>query len=255
MDWWVVVAELPYFGLAMREVEWFSRTLHRWFGTPLRGLKFYIATVGLSVAVTAVTSGTALDRYIRGQSSDEPFAVQVPRILGYWVHTFMGALRLRGVSPGIYAGNIVGDVFGMAVMLALLEKMTHAMQPRQLVRFLVLDVLVAMGFVMFTLGLTSGIVGLFNAEAPFIISVIDGLLSGPGVLAAAVAGNVFAISVTIPAVVAVVPSLFHIALIVAVLATKWATPILRPPILLVLERASEAERGVIYWPVELQLAR
>ena len=243
MDWWVVVAELPYFGLAKREVEWFSRTFHRWFGVPLRSVRFYVATVLLSVIVTTATAGTAM--YWLADASTWTLAdFQILGLLQWWRFTILSALRLDDLQTGMYVGNIVGDVLGMGVALGLLESMTGATRPRQLFGFVALDLVVAVMFTVLVLILT-GFADRFTAGEPVIAAVSFGLHDGPLLLIQAAAGDREAIAICIPAVVAVVPSMFHVALIIGVLTTKLATPLLRPPLLLVLERASEAEKGGI----------
>jgi len=84
-----------------------------------------------------------------------------------------------------------------------------------------------------------------SAGQPVLKSVLGGFFRGLGLLAGAWNGDREAVAIVAPAVTALFPTVLHLFLLASVLMTKWATPVVRPAVLLVLLRLSEAKTGVV----------
>jgi hypothetical protein len=222
-----------------KEVQWFSRQAHQIFGTPLTTIRFYVVTTSLSIITSYLALGLAV--YVRHPVPTETGITRVIAALAAPVVVFTSDYKpdIQAVY-GVAIGNIIGDLLGTILMLSLLRKMAATTTPGKLTRSFLIDIVVGVAsvFLVFVTTAMTHTIGPTN-EAGETLKIIGELLDEVFVW------NSTGFAIFLSALPAVVPTVLHLTVLSGVLLTKWATPIIRSPVLLVLERLAEAEKGTI----------
>ncbi len=225
-DAWIRVADESYFSLTHRSLNFIvSRLKSIFHGGPL-SIRTVFYTSAASICLTTVVfilfSGRGLS------------------IVRYLVTTF-------DFHVGIYIGNVLGDILSFQITYLLLMHMASSSSFASIGRYVSIDICyAALCF--------AGIVflaALFDHVAAGRFNFMSTVISVPGDIfsffSLAISGNYVPDDfwAILPAVTALLPTMFHLAILSFLIIFKMTEPVIKKPSMLILQRLSEVKKGVI----------
>ena len=242
-DWWIVVAELSYIGIAQRELNAISNGFQKVLGSTWKSVRFLLPVSIFSLLLTTLILVYSIPFY-EGQGIRNPELWWVSDGLSkaeFSMKIVIAALSFEDLITGLYIGNLLGDGMSLWIAMVLLKRMAGSQSTHQLLRIAILDVCLAVStfigiffLVLLFDTLSAGSINIFRPFIRFIPSFWD-----------FIRGDMEIISIMLPAVTALFPTAIHFTFILLSLATKLFTPILQKPTVLLLERLAEVKTGII----------